>query len=128
MSGARIVVHLAHSLKPGQKGVASICNGGGGASAIMIERLAAPRSARGVPTLTLFTKDFCPLCDVALEVLAPLRAQFHLETVDIEAPGNERWLALYGTEIPVFFFEGQYLMKHRADPHLLALKIEEWHW
>ncbi|XP_045119123.1 acetyl-CoA acetyltransferase, mitochondrial-like isoform X1 [Portunus trituberculatus] len=127
MSGARIVVHLAHSLKPGQKGVASICNGGGGASAIMIERLAAPRSARGVPTLTLFTKDFCPLCDVALEVLAPLRAQFHLETVDIEAPGNERWLALYGTEIPVFFFEGQYLMKHRADPHLLALKIEEWH-
>lgn len=39
MSGARIVVHLAHALKPGQKGVASICNGGGGASSILIERL-----------------------------------------------------------------------------------------
>lgn len=39
MSGARIVVHLVHALKPGEKGVASICNGGGGASAIMIERL-----------------------------------------------------------------------------------------
>lgn len=39
MSGARIVVHLVHALKPGQKGVASICNGGGGASSIMIERL-----------------------------------------------------------------------------------------
>lgn len=39
MSGARIVVHLVHTLKPGQKGVASICNGGGGASSIMIERL-----------------------------------------------------------------------------------------
>ncbi|KAK8732194.1 hypothetical protein OTU49_007232 [Cherax quadricarinatus] len=39
MSGARIVVHLAHALKPGQKGVASICNGGGGASAIMIEKV-----------------------------------------------------------------------------------------
>lgn len=39
MSGARIVVHLVHSLKPGEKGVASICNGGGGASSIMIERL-----------------------------------------------------------------------------------------
>lgn len=39
MSGARIVVHLVHALKSGQTGVASICNGGGGASSIMIEKL-----------------------------------------------------------------------------------------
>ncbi|KAK2172394.1 hypothetical protein NP493_964g00009 [Ridgeia piscesae] len=39
MSGARIVTHLLHSLEPGQKGVAAICNGGGAASGIMIERL-----------------------------------------------------------------------------------------
>jgi acetyl-CoA C-acetyltransferase len=38
-SGARIVAHLVHNLKQGQKGLASICNGGGGASAIIIERL-----------------------------------------------------------------------------------------
>lgn len=39
MSGARIIVHLCHALKQGEKGVASICNGGGGASSIMIEKL-----------------------------------------------------------------------------------------
>ncbi|ERE76124.1 acetyl-CoA acetyltransferase [Cricetulus griseus] len=39
MSGARIVVHLAHALKRGQFGLASICNGGGGASAVLIEKL-----------------------------------------------------------------------------------------
>ncbi|GBP43485.1 Acetyl-CoA acetyltransferase B, mitochondrial [Eumeta japonica] len=39
MSGARIVVHLVHALQKGQKGVASICNGGGGASSVMIEKL-----------------------------------------------------------------------------------------
>lgn len=39
MSGARIVLHLAFALKPGQKGVASICNGGGGASSVMVEKL-----------------------------------------------------------------------------------------
>jgi len=39
MSGARLVVHLCHSLKPGEKGVAGICNGGGGASSILIEKL-----------------------------------------------------------------------------------------
>ncbi|KAL5009875.1 hypothetical protein ScPMuIL_012180 [Solemya velum] len=39
MSGNRITTHMVHSLKPGQKGLAGICNGGGGASAILIERL-----------------------------------------------------------------------------------------
>lgn len=38
-SGGRIVGHLVHQLKSGQKGLASICNGGGGASAIIIEKL-----------------------------------------------------------------------------------------
>merc|ERR1711922_67909 len=31
-SGTRIVNHLVTALQPGQRGVASICNGGGGAS------------------------------------------------------------------------------------------------
>ncbi|KAJ7320150.1 hypothetical protein JRQ81_019661 [Phrynocephalus forsythii] len=39
MSGARIVVHMAHTLKPGEYGLAGICNGGGGASAILIQKL-----------------------------------------------------------------------------------------
>jgi len=39
MSGARITQHLAHALKSGEYGVASICNGGGGASAIVIQKL-----------------------------------------------------------------------------------------
>jgi len=38
-SGTRIVNHLVTALLPGQRGVASICNGGGGASSIMIEKL-----------------------------------------------------------------------------------------
>jgi len=38
-SGGRIVGTLVHNLKSGQKGLASICNGGGGASAIVIEKL-----------------------------------------------------------------------------------------
>ncbi|XP_036903610.1 acetyl-CoA acetyltransferase, mitochondrial isoform X2 [Sturnira hondurensis] len=39
MSGARIVTHLVHALKQGEYGLASICNGGGGASAILIQKL-----------------------------------------------------------------------------------------
>ena len=40
-SGARIVVSLVHALHNTNKkiGVAAICNGGGGASSLVIERL-----------------------------------------------------------------------------------------
>lgn len=51
MSGARILTHLVHTLKPGQYGLAAICksimslsytflgNGGGGASGMIIQKL-----------------------------------------------------------------------------------------
>lgn len=39
MSGARITGTLAHQMLPGQIGCAAICNGGGGASAIVVEKL-----------------------------------------------------------------------------------------
>ena len=39
MSGARITGVLAHQLEKGQIGVAAICNGGGGSSAIIVEKL-----------------------------------------------------------------------------------------
>ena len=39
MSGARLVGHMVHNLQTGEKGLASICNGGGGAAAIVIEKL-----------------------------------------------------------------------------------------
>jgi acetyl-CoA C-acetyltransferase len=38
-SGCRLLVTLVHQLQPGQKGCVAICNGGGGASAMIIERL-----------------------------------------------------------------------------------------
>ncbi|EGG04176.1 uncharacterized protein MELLADRAFT_37614 [Melampsora larici-populina 98AG31] len=38
-SGSRIVVSLVHSLLPGEFGLAGICNGGGAASAMVIQRV-----------------------------------------------------------------------------------------
>ncbi|CAG2118581.1 unnamed protein product [Medioppia subpectinata] len=38
-SGARIVNHLALHLKPNEYGLAAICNGGGGASALLVQKL-----------------------------------------------------------------------------------------
>ena len=42
-SGARIVIHLVHALQAGQRGVASICNGGGGKQFLTISLLSFSR-------------------------------------------------------------------------------------
>jgi acetyl-CoA C-acetyltransferase len=39
MSGARLAVHLTHMMKPGQHGMIGICNGGGGAAALLLQKL-----------------------------------------------------------------------------------------
>ena len=39
MSGARIVGTLVHQLKPGEYGAAAVCNGGGGASSVLVQKL-----------------------------------------------------------------------------------------
>lgn len=38
-SGSRILVTLLHQLKPGEYGVAAICNGGGAATALVVQRI-----------------------------------------------------------------------------------------
>ena len=39
MSGARMTGQLVASLQPGQLGVATLCNGGGGAGSLLVHRL-----------------------------------------------------------------------------------------
>ncbi|KAM9330925.1 glutaredoxin-like protein C5orf63 homolog [Gastrophryne carolinensis] len=67
------------------------------------------------PVLTLFTKDPCPLCDEAKEVLMPFMERFVLEQVDITLPENSAWYERYKYDIPVFHLNGQFLMMHRVN-------------
>ncbi|CAK9831206.1 Acetyl-CoA acetyltransferase, mitochondrial [Anthophora retusa] len=123
MSGARIVVHLVHALKAGEKGVASICNGGGGSSSILIEKLS--HRASSPPLLTLYTKHPCPLCDILKnELRLRFSGRYQLREIDITAAENEEYLKLYKYEIPVLFLEGQFLCKHRLDSELLERKLQ----
>ncbi|XP_072932816.1 acetyl-CoA acetyltransferase B, mitochondrial isoform X2 [Epargyreus clarus] len=122
MSGARIVAHLCHALKKGEKGVASICNGGGGASSIMIEKLA--EGTGGPPILTFYTKDPCQLCDIVMEQLKPFQQRLIIQKVDITQKENVRWLRLYRYDIPVLFLNGRFLCMHRLDPHQLEQRLQ----
>ncbi|XP_044513542.1 glutaredoxin-like protein C5orf63 homolog isoform X2 [Gracilinanus agilis] len=72
-------------------------------------------STKTLPVLTLFTKDLCPLCDEAKEVLKPLKDRFILQEVDITLPENSAWYDRYKFDIPVFHLNGQFLMMHRVN-------------
>ncbi|XP_062559231.1 acetyl-CoA acetyltransferase, mitochondrial isoform X1 [Armigeres subalbatus] len=131
MSGARLVTHLAQSLKAGQIGCASICNGGGGASSILIEKLdnpstRDPESGRCIPRLTLYSHDHCSLCnDLVDELEANFSGRYQLEKVDITKKENNKFLRLYRYDIPVLFLNGQFLCMHRLNSNLLERKLRE---
>ncbi|XP_069136734.1 glutaredoxin-like protein C5orf63 homolog [Argopecten irradians] len=78
-----------------------------------------------LPVLTLYTKDDCQLCEEAKDTLIPLSHRFQLEEVDITAPSNKEWLK-YCYDIPVFHFNGKYLMKHRVNLKDFERKLTEY--
>lgn len=74
--------------------------------------------------ITFFTKGDCPLCDAAWFVIKKLRARgdCHVHKIDITAPGNGKWLALYSNDIPVVHLNGHEVSRHRvSERHLRKL-------
>ncbi|KAI9228353.1 MAG: hypothetical protein DHS80DRAFT_30922 [Piptocephalis tieghemiana] len=67
-------------------------------------------------TLTLYSSKTCSLCDTVKRTLGQVQKQvpFHLDQVDIHAPGNEQWLK-YAFDIPVLHVNGRFLLQHRID-------------
>ena len=72
-------------------------------------------STDGAPTVQLFTKAGCTLCDVAKEVLvqAAVERPHTLEAVDITDAEHTEWFAKYKFDIPVLHVNGMYWAKHR---------------
>ncbi|XP_061071832.1 glutaredoxin-like protein C5orf63 homolog [Conger conger] len=80
-------------------------------------------SQKQLPILTLFTKDPCPLCDEAKEILEPYKQRFVLQQVDITRPENSAWYDRYKYDIPVFHLNGQFLMMHRVNVAVLEKSL-----
>lgn len=72
-------------------------------------------AAESAPTVKLFTKEGCTLCDKAKDVLKEAMDEFPhtLEAVDITDADNAEWFSKYKYDIPVLHVNGQYWAKHR---------------
>ncbi|XP_046871014.1 glutaredoxin-like protein C5orf63 homolog [Hypomesus transpacificus] len=82
-------------------------------------------SQKELPSLTLFTKDPCPLCEEAKEVLEPFKHRYIFQQVDISLPENKVWYDRYKYDIPVFHLNGQFLMMHRVNTSVLERQLEK---
>eukprot|EP00527_Entomoneis_sp_CCMP2396_P007825 CAMPEP_0198146768 /NCGR_PEP_ID=MMETSP1443-20131203/31320_1 /TAXON_ID=186043 /ORGANISM="Entomoneis sp., Strain CCMP2396" /LENGTH=162 /DNA_ID=CAMNT_0043810841 /DNA_START=39 /DNA_END=527 /DNA_ORIENTATION=+ len=67
------------------------------------------------PSVVLFTKEGCTLCDKVKDVLASVRDQqpHSLDQVDITDKDNREWFQKYKYDIPVLHLNGKYWVKHR---------------
>jgi glutaredoxin len=67
------------------------------------------------PTIRLFTKEGCTLCDKVKDVLSTLKDELphSLDAVDITDEDHEIWHEKYKYDIPVLHVGEQYWTKHR---------------
>ncbi|KAL3867097.1 hypothetical protein ACJMK2_044328 [Sinanodonta woodiana] len=79
-----------------------------------------------LPKLFMFTKPQCSLCEEAKEALKPYKHRFYFEEVNIILPENKEWFGKYRYEIPVFHFEGEFLMKYCVDTKVLEAALKEY--
>merc|ERR1711879_896412 len=73
-------------------------------------------TASEAPTVRLFTRAGCTLCDKAKDVLREVAKErpHTLEAVNIVEAGNDHWWRRYKFDIPVLHINGQYWAKHRV--------------
>lgn len=70
-----------------------------------------------IPTVKLFTKHGCTLCDKVKDVLESVRDDHphSLYAVDITDDDKEQWFAKYKYDIPVLHINDVYWTKHRLS-------------
>ena len=74
--------------------------------------------------LTLYTKKNCSLCDEAKETIEELYPnRFTFEEVDITK--NKELFRKFKLDIPVFYYNGAFLMQHRANKEALDKLIND---
>ena len=77
------------------------------------------------PTLYVYSRRGCHLCDVLVEELLPLvRGRLDVEVRDIDS--REEWQRRFNVRIPVVEFDGEVLCQHRLDrPAVEAVLVRQ---
>ncbi|XP_017048926.1 uncharacterized protein LOC108093406 [Drosophila ficusphila] len=126
VTASHLLTHLVHSLPTGGLGCAFMGMQDGRSMVMVLEKLVPSVDlAEGLPLLTLYTREPCPLCDEIVHRLEEGYAgRYRLEKVYIDRKENVRFLRLFRHDIPVLFFNGQFLCMHRLNEEALVERLD----
>ncbi|KAJ3895419.1 hypothetical protein GG344DRAFT_38750 [Lentinula edodes] len=81
-----------------------------------------------LPRFTLYSGPACSLCDTAKEELEKVKQdrKFHLDIVNIQDPGQEKWKRKYVYWIPALHLEGKEIAKGRWDAQIVREALNLW--
>ena len=77
-----------------------------------------------MPTLQVYSRQGCHLCEVLLESLLPMvRGTFEIEVLDIDT--RLEWQDQYGTRIPVVEIDGRMVCEYHLDRQAIVDLLEQ---
>jgi len=65
--------------------------------------------------VTLYTRQWCHLCDDAKQVLAEARRRARFEYQEVDIDGDDELRRRYNEEVPVIAIDGTKAFKYRVD-------------
>lgn len=68
-----------------------------------------------LPTVEIFSRPGCHLCEEAKELLRELQASHSFRLCEVDISTRADLLERYGEEIPVVFINGRKVFKYRID-------------
>ena len=77
------------------------------------------------PTLTLFTRNGCHLCEKAKEVITSLREEFDFDYQECDIALKDEWTEKYGLMIPVVSVDEKEVQFGQVDKTTLFKTLTE---
>ena len=78
-----------------------------------------------MPTLTLYTRRDCRLCDEMKTVVRAVAATLPLTCKDVDVDGDPRLAQAYGRDVPVLLADGREIARHRVTAARLRQLLAE---
>jgi glutaredoxin len=76
-----------------------------------------------MPTVTLYTRAGCCLCDRAKSAIEAARRRVPFDLREIDIDRHPEWLALYSDEVPVIAIDGREAFKHKMSMEELLKEL-----
>lgn len=75
--------------------------------------------------LILYTRNRCPLCEKAKDVLIQLQIEISFELIELDIEQKDEWVEQYGLMIPVVSFAGEVIQYGQISKEVIKKHLLE---